>query len=345
MLGGLISQYVVGLMYHRRMFKTIQPVNFATFASPHLGTRRINSGFLNSIMNLLASILLGSSGRQMFIADRGREPLLLRMAKKGNFPPQCVTDPDSIFIRGLAMFKTRTAYANIINDRSVPYHSAAISQDDPFLDLTQLNISYLPDYSSVIVHPTQPIIPHPKATEPTHPVTARRFLFPFGIALLLPLWATFVFLASLYQNFFSARRIAYHLSLQNGSEVEQTTLNGDVPEVLDVDVVVNEILSETTEEQEEFGENADDVTPLLEGMNGKGAKPVIFQTQQHRLPLTKVELLILAGLRSVDWQIFGVHIHKTVHSHAAIIRRSKWSDELAEGKYVIRHWLRTQFKL
>jgi hypothetical protein len=61
--------------------------------------------------------------------------------------------------------------------------------------------------------------------------------------------------------------------------------------------------------------------------------------------LTEDQLLMMAGLRSVSWHTFGVHIHETMHSHAAIIRRSKWRDELAEGTIVIQHWLQTQFKL
>ena len=254
-----------------------------------------------------------------------------------------MTYADSIFIRGLALFKTRTAYANIINDRSVPYHTAAISQYDPYVDLTRLNISYLPDYSPVILHPTHPIIPLSKPKDPTHPSPARRFLFPIAIAFLLPLWATFFVLASLYQSFFSARRIAHHLSLQEDSEVEETTLSGAVQDVFE-DVVDNAILFDPTDEQDDFAENADDVTPLLEGMNGKGEKPVSAKREEYRLALTEDQLSMMAGLKSLSWQSFGVHIHQTMHSHAAIIRRSKWRRELTEGTIVVQHWLQTQFK-
>jgi len=79
-------------------------------------------------------------------------------------------------------------------------------------------------------------------------------------------------------------------------------------------------------------------------MNGKGAKPVILKTEEHRLALTEDQLFMMARLKSVSWQTFGVHIHGTMHSHAAIIRRSKWRDELAEGIIVIQHRLQTQFK-
>ena len=42
--GGLISRYVIGLLYARGVFEKMQPVNFTTFATPHLGIRHVNPG-------------------------------------------------------------------------------------------------------------------------------------------------------------------------------------------------------------------------------------------------------------------------------------------------------------
>lgn len=85
MKGGLISRYVVGLLYARGLFETIQPVNFTTFATPHLGIRHINPGVFHNLANRLGARLLGFSGRHMFIADHMLRPLLLQMAEKGTF--------------------------------------------------------------------------------------------------------------------------------------------------------------------------------------------------------------------------------------------------------------------
>lgn len=63
----------------------MQPVNFTTFATPHLGIRHANPGFLHSFVNVTGPRLLSSSGRQMFITDRVSKPLLLRMTEKGTF--------------------------------------------------------------------------------------------------------------------------------------------------------------------------------------------------------------------------------------------------------------------
>lgn len=42
-LGGLVARYLVGLLYERKFFETVEPVNFTTFASPAIGSR----SFLN----------------------------------------------------------------------------------------------------------------------------------------------------------------------------------------------------------------------------------------------------------------------------------------------------------
>lgn len=38
-LGGLVARYVVGLLYSNGWFSKLEPVNFTTFATPHLGVR------------------------------------------------------------------------------------------------------------------------------------------------------------------------------------------------------------------------------------------------------------------------------------------------------------------
>lgn len=84
MEGGLVSRYVVGLLYAKGVFESVTPINFTTFASPHLGIRHVNSGFFHNIANYLGPRLLSASGRQMFIADHNPKPLLVRMTEKGN---------------------------------------------------------------------------------------------------------------------------------------------------------------------------------------------------------------------------------------------------------------------
>ena len=38
-LGGLVARYTIGLLYSKGWFERIKPVNFTTFATPHLGVK------------------------------------------------------------------------------------------------------------------------------------------------------------------------------------------------------------------------------------------------------------------------------------------------------------------
>jgi pimeloyl-ACP methyl ester carboxylesterase len=113
-LGGLVARYAVGLLYHKGFFDRIAPINFTTFASPHLGVRTPLTGYQNHLWNVLGARTLSTSGRQLFTIDNFRNtnrPLLSVLA-----------DPDSIFIHALARFRNRSLYANIINDRTALVH-------------------------------------------------------------------------------------------------------------------------------------------------------------------------------------------------------------------------------
>lgn len=132
--------------------------------------------------------------------------------------------------------------------------------------------------------------------------------------------------------------------------VEETTLSGAVQEVFE-DVVDNATLLSPSEDHEEYFEADSDETPLLKGnSNGhahhieESEKAVSMNNDEYRLTLSEDQQSMLSGLRSIQWQTFGVHINKTMHSHAAIIRRHKWRRELAEGEFVLKHWLEEHFQ-
>ncbi|KAL8867813.1 MAG: hypothetical protein Q9174_005416, partial [Haloplaca sp. 1 TL-2023] len=149
-LGGLIARYAIGLLYSKGWFEKLQPVNFTTFATPHLGVRTPLRGYHNQLWNAFGSRTLSTSGRQLFTIDTFRDtkrPILSLLA-----------EPNSIFIRALSLFPNRVLYANIINDRSVPYYTAAITSTDPFVDLDAVNIHHHPSYPKIL-DPENPVAP------------------------------------------------------------------------------------------------------------------------------------------------------------------------------------------
>lgn len=65
-LGGLVARYAIGLLYAKGFFDKIKPVNFTTFASPHLGVRTPLLGIPGRLWNVLGARTLSTSGRQLF---------------------------------------------------------------------------------------------------------------------------------------------------------------------------------------------------------------------------------------------------------------------------------------
>ena len=63
-LGGLVARYAIGLLFAQSWFQenNIRPMNFTTFASPHLGVRTPLTGFHGRIWNFLGARTLSMSG-------------------------------------------------------------------------------------------------------------------------------------------------------------------------------------------------------------------------------------------------------------------------------------------
>jgi hypothetical protein len=84
-LGGLVSRYLLGVLHQRKFFENVTPVNFNTFATPHIGLPRYPN-FFSALANSLGPKLLSRTGEQFFAVDKwspsGRS-LLAVMADPG----------------------------------------------------------------------------------------------------------------------------------------------------------------------------------------------------------------------------------------------------------------------
>ncbi|KAI5288838.1 hypothetical protein KEM54_004800 [Ascosphaera aggregata] len=143
-LGGLISRYAIGLLYARGYFDDgkIQPINFTTFASPHVGVR--NPARRNHLWNVIGARTISTSGRQLFMIDSFRDtgrPLLTLLATRG-----------SVFMLGLTKFRHRSLYANIVNDNAATFYTTGISKTNPFAARGERGINYIEGYEPVVVH-------------------------------------------------------------------------------------------------------------------------------------------------------------------------------------------------
>nr|XP_004238551.1 putative lipase YDL109C [Solanum lycopersicum] len=150
-LGGLVCRYAIAKLYEQRSARItrgqgmecslngstdacaeevskkiagLEPVNFITFATPHLGCRGHKQApafcGLYSLEKVAASSswLLGRSGRHLFLKDHDEgKPLLLRMASDSEDLP---------FISALQSFKRRAAYANTSFDYLVGWSTSSL---------------------------------------------------------------------------------------------------------------------------------------------------------------------------------------------------------------------------
>lgn len=142
-LGGLVARYAVGKLYEQQTGEAtnsldspsksksgeiagLEPMNFITFATPHLGSRGhrqfpILCGlpFLERTASQTAHLAAGRTGKHLFLVDNddGNLPLLIRMATDSfNFK----------FISALNAFKRRVAYANVNFDYMVGWRTSSI---------------------------------------------------------------------------------------------------------------------------------------------------------------------------------------------------------------------------
>ncbi|TVY60705.1 putative lipase [Lachnellula suecica] len=362
-LGGLIARFAIGLLYSKEFFDKIQPVNFTTFATPHLGVRTPLRGWHNHIWNVLGARTLSASGRQLFTIDKFREtgrPLL-----------EVLADPESIFIKGLAMFQRRTLYTNIVNDRSAVYYTTGISKTDPYTNLDKVKINYLKGYGDVILDPKAPVSPlNPEETQisfyggivKASQTTIGRLPFFLAMILFIPLGVVAFLINSGVQSLRSNRRIRLHerglAGIQPGNYRVPLLITGMREAVEDVYENLNsaqshEYLVAGTEEEAAQSEPS---SPMLErppsSLDGKASRGKLLRQEsekpgQHEPPtlaLAPYQFRMIQALDNLGWRKYPVHIHKVNHSHAAIIVRVD-KPSLDEGRVVFRHWLDEEFIL
>lgn len=383
-LGGLVSRYVVGVLYAKGIFDKITPVNFTTFASPHLGVRTPKLGWHNHIWNVVGARTLSASGRQLFTIDSFRNttrPLLSILA-----------DKNLAFWKGLSLFKNKVLYANIINDRSVTFFTSGISKFDPYANLDMVKYKYLPGYGNVLID-DEAGVSFKSSVEPGDETSigatasgaiiqkkiwgtgifsrVRNFIrdLPF-LALytvLVPVGFCLFLMNAGIQTYTSSKRIRLHS--QNPKYNIPLAVAEEVQEAMDVMVEgLNHAqkadhLPPRLEDEESLSPcqqpSTSRTTPPSTINNSESAseddesitegklrlEPTRAMPEFPTLALAQHQLEMIDALDSLGFKKFPVHIQKVKHSHAAIIVRNPKNEGFSEGKIVVKHWLDGQFEV
>jgi len=290
------------------------------------------------------------SGRQLFGIDKLRDT--------GRSLLAVLADPDSIFIKGLAQFKHRSLYANVVNDRTVTYYTAGISQTDPFVKPENVKMNYISDYQDVILDGECPVSPKEPEAPPaltqrlsstTSTILGRVPIVAF-LTVFIPIGTTLFLVNSAVQSFRSSQRIRLHEAGQAGVNIQQyrigNMINAVRREAEDMFENVN-----NTQESDYLEAGSEEVAsptqPTSPGFKRKDSESEVGSIQEQKrnhglefptLALTQDQFKMIEALDNVGFRKYPVYIHNHRHSHAAIIVRMD-KKAFDEGRVVIKHWL------
>lgn len=147
------------ILHYRKLFETVRPVNFTTFASPHIGLPRYPNLF-SKLASKWGPTLLSRTGEQFWSTDSWGgtgKPLLLAMADKSMWLGQSISTrtytrtTDQVFYQALTLFPNISVYASAyvvptsqplslseplcrFGDSTVPFSTAFIQEHDPFIN-------------------------------------------------------------------------------------------------------------------------------------------------------------------------------------------------------------------
>ena len=362
-LGGLVARYTIGLLYSRGLFDKIEPVNFTTFATPHLGVRTPLTGYRSHVWNALGGRTLSTSGRQLFLIDSFRDtgrPILSVLA-----------DSDSIFIKALSQYRNRVLYCNVTNDRSAPYYTTAISKIDPFVNPENVSIEYVEGYEPIVVardRPARPVKKEASSDLYSRFVISSRSLFsqlPFYamLTVLVPIGSIVFLINSGVQSFRSQQRIRLHEQGKAGVglasyriplmiENARSAVEGAIENV-NPDQQPDHLEDKATSESQSKGfprrqSNYEDDAASEKSDDSEDSTAELTRVRSYAefptLVLAQEQFDMIEGLDGVGFRKYPVYIHKVRHSHAAIIFRRQNKD-FDEGKTVIKHWLSEEFEI
>ncbi|KAK6465279.1 putative serine esterase-domain-containing protein [Scheffersomyces coipomensis] len=367
-LGGLISRYAIGVLFSQNYFQDIEPINFITFCSPHVGVLNpMNYTIAAKLFNNFAYQFLAYSGSQLFLKDRienQNTPLLVWMA-----------DPNSYFFQSLKQFKHRSLYSNLVNDKRTCWFTSGIESSDPFNSMVNesalnLSVGFVKNYEPVIVDLNQPhkyigitkttyVQPHASTTRF---IRSLNWLRVFGTVIIyLPIWFLVFSIGSIFQRLRLNRRVKLYFrdasnNLMHLYEMIQDPFEDPiVPDGKNIDgeddnqsdyfdSFKRDITNKVRDQQDEFVESVFDVMNNNNISEQELDEKIENVGNVAKLNFNSDQLYIINSLNTLEWSKFPLLIRNTKHAHAAAIYRFN-DKNFGEGKLVVSHFVNETFKL
>ncbi|KAL1410001.1 hypothetical protein Q8F55_004001 [Vanrija albida] len=350
-LGGLVARYLVGLLNARSpsFFDKHEPVTFSAMASPHLGIPRYNT-FISTVLCWLGGRLLSRTGEQVYVVDSYSEsdprPLLEIMA-----------DPKQVFHKALSRFQDIHIYANLVNDNTVPFPSAAIQMRDPFVKWKERGLQVKYDQNDIARDWTYPepdplTVAKPKGKQwlwnlGTLPPTFR-FRQPYStiILVLAPILIPVIFILVILRFSLDTRRSRLRLQkLTRAMEASNHAADPSRPASpspigsplgLPIDSLRAAIRKVERSIEQDFMAAAETPLPLEHDENDKDFEH--FEPDVHPL-MTDRQTRMVHWLNALDPNKHMAWLPDCPNSHAVIVVRDPTNMPIHErGRGVLRHW-------
>jgi hypothetical protein len=262
-----------------------------------------------------------------------------------------------------------TLFANAVNDRTVPFYTAYISDKDPFQNLENIDLYYYdaPDHdpSDIDSGPTKPFFVDMSKSvyvgEPSHKrkecVNAEqlrfRLLISFTLPILFPILLTVSSITTLV-SYYRVREAKRLLALESHTQRLLTytsshdTSNPREDEHLSPSEEVAQLSGDMINDILETSEDATGDDALADvHRSGIPAKPALndgYEGLINSIP-TELELSdkvrnMVNKLNKLPWEKYTVKLYR-MHSHAEIVNRR---DKPGQGEEVIKYWVKTMAK-
>ncbi|KAF9008075.1 putative serine esterase-domain-containing protein [Cyathus striatus] len=332
-LGGLVGRYLVGILHQQGFFTNVTPVNFNTIAAPHIGLPHYRS-LISYVRSSVASKLLSRTGEQFYCIDKwspnGR-PLLEVMA-----------DPNRIFYQALALFKHIRIYANTVNDMTVPYVTAAIEVEDPFVghETSGIHVEFEEGYEMIVKSYTIPEHPPPPPPKPVIPGWVRNLKKPPS-ALPPPLQLRFPFNIALYASIPFVTPIVVPLALLHFSLAARSS-RARIRHLENEEPGAGQRLANILADLEKEVEDA--TINLVDSSNGEASsskEEILAKSKPEHPILSPAQRKMAAWLNALPVTKVLVYFPDMQNAHAMIVCRDlKQVESQRRGEGVIRHWAR-----
>ncbi|CAN6674749.1 lipid droplet phospholipase 1 [Trichomonascus vanleenenianus] len=320
-LGGIISRFAVGVLDRRGVFDQVEPCNFTTFGTPHVGVVVLGNRWTARSFNNIGAKSMSVTSRQLFLRDTYLHGMSLL---------EYMADPSMRFAQALGRFRHLSLYANVVNDHRCEWYTSAIDASDPYAGRSPLlKGPYVEGYKPVVLD----IARAPLFREDDGSALASKSLMvrlgnyavaAFKLAVVTPLWFVCFLTNATFQNVTSTYRRSRFMRAG----------------LLEEDLAIErKKMSRRSSFSEALKDQSESVTEMLE----EGADDVVESmykavTASSELELDEKQQRIVKSLNSLPWQKFPVHITQHHHSHAAIIVRYRHKG-FEEGKIVVKHWI------